>query len=65
MKTTKPITPMNVERIGRLEPDCNDDAVVSSAISAKRAADALERIADALAKQNNTATDIFNIVEKL
>lgn len=37
----------------RLEPDCNDDAAVSLAISTKRAADALERIAKLLEAQND------------
>lgn len=45
--------------------DVSTDVQLSLAISAKRTADALERIADALAKQTNTAADIFNMVEKL
>lgn len=48
-----------------LESAASQDVQFSLAISAKRMANALERIADALAKQTNTATDIFKMVEKL
>lgn len=40
-----------VPKSSPLEPNCCDDTTISLAISAKRQADALERIADVLAKQ--------------
>lgn len=42
-------------RVLLLEPNCCDDAALSLAISAKRQADALERIAGILEKQTGIA----------
>lgn len=57
MKTPKPQAPEPAYR-AHLEPNVGDDVQMSLAISAKRQADALGRIAKALEAQNDIARNI-------